>query len=181
MYICFLSLSVSIQVSDAYVKVLSIIVFFSRSFSFDPILPLNLHEGGFRHWGDTAFGVSSIFMNIVPVSKFFFQSNVHLCNELADLKRDTEYHAQLSARILFCTCMQFWCVSEFFFLHLHVILVSATILLCTADRLFCLWTAHGPVRLQQFCFILYCRMSFIFGQEWNRIVNGLEPFQSWWT
>ena len=34
MFICFLSLFVSIQVSDAYVKVLSIIVFFSLNFSF---------------------------------------------------------------------------------------------------------------------------------------------------
>ena len=33
MFICFLSLFVSIQVSDAYVKVLSIIVFFSLNFS----------------------------------------------------------------------------------------------------------------------------------------------------
>jgi len=34
MFICFLSLSASIQVSDAYVQVLSIIVFFSLNFSF---------------------------------------------------------------------------------------------------------------------------------------------------
>ena len=34
MFICFLSLDVSIWVSDAYVKVLSIIVFFSLNFSF---------------------------------------------------------------------------------------------------------------------------------------------------
>jgi hypothetical protein len=34
MFICFLSLFVSIQVSDAFVKVLSIIVFFSLNFSF---------------------------------------------------------------------------------------------------------------------------------------------------
>ena len=34
MFICFLYLSVSIQVSDVYVNVLSIIVFFSLNFSF---------------------------------------------------------------------------------------------------------------------------------------------------
>jgi len=34
MFICFLSFFVSILVSDAYVKVLSIIVFFSLNFSF---------------------------------------------------------------------------------------------------------------------------------------------------
>jgi len=34
MFICFLSLAVSIQVSDAYVKVLSIVMFFSLNFSF---------------------------------------------------------------------------------------------------------------------------------------------------
>jgi len=34
MFVCFLSLFVSIQVSDAYVKVLSIIVFYSLNFSF---------------------------------------------------------------------------------------------------------------------------------------------------
>ena len=34
MFICFLSQFVSIQVSDAHVKVLSIIVFFSLNFSF---------------------------------------------------------------------------------------------------------------------------------------------------
>jgi len=34
MFICFLSLFVNIQVSDAYVKVLSIIVFFILNFSF---------------------------------------------------------------------------------------------------------------------------------------------------
>ena len=34
MYICFHSLSVSMQVSDAYVKDLSIIVFFNINFSF---------------------------------------------------------------------------------------------------------------------------------------------------
>jgi len=34
MFVCFLSLFVSTQVSDAYVKVLSIIVFFSVNFSF---------------------------------------------------------------------------------------------------------------------------------------------------
>jgi hypothetical protein len=34
MFICFLSLFVSVQVSDAYVNVLSVIVFFSLSFSF---------------------------------------------------------------------------------------------------------------------------------------------------
>ena len=34
MFICFLSLSVSIQVSDAYVEVLSVVVFFSLNFSF---------------------------------------------------------------------------------------------------------------------------------------------------
>jgi len=34
MFICFLSLFVSIQVSHAYVNVLSIIVFFSLNFSF---------------------------------------------------------------------------------------------------------------------------------------------------
>jgi len=72
MCICFLSLFVTIQVSDAYVKVLSIIVFFSLSLSFNPILPLNLHERGFRHWDDIAFAVSSMFMNIVLVSKIFF-------------------------------------------------------------------------------------------------------------
>jgi hypothetical protein len=33
MFTCFLSVSVSIQASDAYVNVLSIIVFFSISFS----------------------------------------------------------------------------------------------------------------------------------------------------
>ena len=38
MFICFLSLFVSIQVSDAYVKVYSIIVFFSLNFSFLDIL-----------------------------------------------------------------------------------------------------------------------------------------------
>jgi hypothetical protein len=65
MFICFLSLFVLIQVSGAYVKVLSIIVFFSLSFN--PILPLNLHERGFKHWDDFAFAVSSIFMNVVIV------------------------------------------------------------------------------------------------------------------
>jgi len=34
MFNCFLSLSVSVQISDAYVNVLSIIVFFSLNFSF---------------------------------------------------------------------------------------------------------------------------------------------------
>ena len=34
MFNCFLSLSVSVQVSDAYVNVLCIIVFFSVNFSF---------------------------------------------------------------------------------------------------------------------------------------------------
>ena len=34
MFNCFLSLFVSVQVSDAYVNVLSIIVFFSLNFSF---------------------------------------------------------------------------------------------------------------------------------------------------
>ena len=34
MIICFLSLSVSIQVSDAYIEDLSIIVFFNINFSF---------------------------------------------------------------------------------------------------------------------------------------------------
>ena len=34
MFNCFLSLSVSVQVSDAHVNVLSIIVFFSLNFSF---------------------------------------------------------------------------------------------------------------------------------------------------
>ena len=38
MFICFLSLFVSIQVSDAYVKVLSIIMFFSLNFSFFDIV-----------------------------------------------------------------------------------------------------------------------------------------------
>jgi len=37
MFICFLSLFVSIQVSDAYVNVLSIVVFFSLNFSFSDI------------------------------------------------------------------------------------------------------------------------------------------------
>jgi hypothetical protein len=34
MFICFLSLSVTVPISDAYVNVLSIIVFFSLNFSF---------------------------------------------------------------------------------------------------------------------------------------------------
>jgi len=34
MFNCFLSLFVSVQVSDAYVNVLSIVVFFSHNFSF---------------------------------------------------------------------------------------------------------------------------------------------------
>ena len=38
MFICFLSLFVNIQVSDAYVNVLSIIVFFSLNFSFFDML-----------------------------------------------------------------------------------------------------------------------------------------------
>jgi hypothetical protein len=39
MFICFLYLFVSIQLSDAYVKVLSIIVFFSINFSFLGMFP----------------------------------------------------------------------------------------------------------------------------------------------
>ena len=40
MFICFLSLFVSIQISDAYVKVLSIIVFFSLNFSYINVIKL---------------------------------------------------------------------------------------------------------------------------------------------
>ena len=45
MFNCFLSLFVSVQVSDAYVTILSIIVFFSLNFSFfefSKILNVNL-------------------------------------------------------------------------------------------------------------------------------------------
>jgi hypothetical protein len=58
MFICFLSVFVSVQVSDAYVKVLFIIVFFSLNFSFLDIchvviftyiefVDINLNQMGF--------------------------------------------------------------------------------------------------------------------------------------